>query len=184
MDLFAQAGKNRPNAVFGWDLFPRNLVGVDDLRDGTLLENYGQYFASNTPATAAQATDSIDDYGPYYVTKSYPSPSDAASVSLLALAEVTLRKRGKRTIQIDPTPNLSPDPFTGYFIGDVVPVWAGRELPPPTQIDFAPAFGNALRGGIRSVTLSRRVYGFQVDLADDIQETIKGLLLSDPNASA
>lgn len=183
MDLFGQAGKNRPGAVFGWDLFPRNLVGVDDLRDGTLVENYAQYFAGNAPTDAEQATDSVNDYGPYYVTKSYPAPADPASVSLVALAEVALRKRGKRTIQIDPSPDLAPDPFTRYGLGDVVAVWAGRYLPPPTSVGGEPKFGNSLRGGIRSTKLSRRIYGFQVDLADNIQETIRNLLLSDPNSS-
>lgn len=175
MNVYPQAGKERPNAVFGWDLFPRNLVGVDHLIDGTLIENYAQFFAGNKAAEPATSDSSIDQYGPYYVQQSYPGGSNAAAVSLLALAEVALRKNGKQTLVIDPTPDLAPDPFTQYFLGDTVEVWAGRTLSPS---------GNALRGGIRSYNLGvNRVYGFHIDLADSQQETVTNLLLTDPNAT-
>lgn len=177
MNVYGQAGSERPNAVFGWDLFPRNLVRVDHLFDGTLIENWAQFYAGNltTPLTPPlnPSRPSYDQYGPYFVQKNYPAGSSAPAVSLLAAAEVALRKAGKKTLQVNPSPGLAPDPFTQYFLGDVVPVWAGRPMPPS---------GNALRGGIRSFSLgTNRVYGFQVDLADDLQETVTGLLLTDPN---
>lgn len=186
LDLYAQAGSHRPNAVFGWDMFPRELVRIDDLRDGTQIENYAQFFADNTPATAESDSASIDKYGPYYVTKSFPAPADTDSVSLLALAEVALRKAGKQTIQIDPVPELqAPDPFVAYYLGDTVAVWGGRQLLPlggPGGGPFKP--GSALRAGVRSQSVgTHRVYGFEVDLADDLTETITNMLLSDPNST-
>lgn len=176
LNVYAQAGTQRHNAVFGWDLFPRNLVGVDDLHDGTLIENVAQYWAGNAAAAVQTSPGSIEKFGPYYVQKSYPPPANTAAVGLLALAEVALRKQGKRTVVVDATPELAPDAFTQYYLGDQVPVWAGRPLPPS---------GNALRGGIRSGAdpLPLRVYGFHVDLADDQQESVKQLLLTDPNES-
>src|SRR4029077_16033072 len=116
-----------------------------------------------------------DAYGPYWVQKNYSGPSDVAGVQLLAAAEVALRKNGKQTLQIDPTPERAPDPFTSWFLGDTVAVWAGRPMPPT---------GNALRGTVRSTTpATHRVYGFEIDLADDQVETVKNLLLTDPNAT-
>ena len=173
LNVYAQAGKARHSAVFGWDLFPRNLTAVDDLQDGTLIENVAQFWAGNVAASPQTNTASIAKFGPYYVQKSYPSPASPAAVSLLALAEVALRKQGKRTVVIDSTPELAPDAFTQFYLGDQVPVWAGRPLSPS---------GNALRGGVRATDpLGLRVYGFHVDLADDQQETITNILLTDPN---
>lgn len=181
MNVYAQAGSERPSAVFGWDLFPRNLVGVDHLLDGTQIENVAQFYAGNTAVPVAEATGSINTYGPYFVQKNYPNGSNSAAVQLLALAEVALRKKGKKTLVIEPAPELAPDPFTAWSLGDVVPVWAGRPMPPPAPLTGTAA-GNALRGGIRSYDLgTNRVYGFQVDLADDLEETVTNLLLTDPN---
>jgi len=183
MNVYKTAGKKRPNAVFGWDMFPRNLVGVDNLLDGTLIENYAQYWAGNKPVPAQQSTSSINKYGPYYVQRSYPAPSAVSAVELLALAEVALRKQGKKTLVIEPSPGLAPDPFTQWFLGDQVPVWAGRPMPPPPPLT-GNSVGNALRSAIRSRTLgANRVYGFVLDLSDDLQETVTGLLLTDPNES-
>lgn len=181
MNVYAQAGKNRPGAVFGWDMFPRNLVGVDHLQDGTLIENWGQFFAGNLAVHPAKNSDSIDKYGPYFVQKNYPAGSNAAAVSLLAQAELELRKAGKKTLTVSPTPVLAPDPFTQYGLGDVVPVWAGRPMP-PAGIPTGVAAGSALRGAIRSQELgANRVYGFEIDLSDDLQETVANILLTDPN---
>jgi hypothetical protein len=179
LNVYAEAGGDKPNAVFGWDMWPRNLVGVDALRDGTQIENWAQFYAGGLAAPKQSSSGSIDTYAPYWVQRNYSGPSDVAAVELLALAEVALRKKGKRTLQIDPTPERAPDPFTEYFLGDEVYVWAGRRL--------APA-GNALRGGVRSSSppappSPNRVYGFEVSLADDQVETITNLLLTDPNAS-
>ena len=175
MNVYAQAGSERPNAVFGWDLFPRNLVGIDHLYDGTLIENWAQFYAGNLAAPFEKSDGSIDIYGPYFAQKSYPAGANLPAVSLLAAAEVALRKKGKNTLVVDPAQGLAPDPFTNYYLGDIVPVWAGRPMLPN---------GNAFRGGIRSESLgTNRVYGFELDLSDDLQETVTNLLLTDPNAT-
>lgn len=184
LNVYSQAGSDRTGAVFGWDMFPRNLLGVDHLLDGTQIENWVQFFAGGIVAPHHTSSGSIHDFGPYFAQKNVTQGSSAA-VSLLALAELALRKRGKQTLVIDPTPELSPDPFTHYYLGDTVYPWAGRELPTPTTAGY----GTALRQGIRSKLPDPpapqispwRVYGFQVDLADDQVETITNLLLTDPN---
>jgi hypothetical protein len=175
----------KPGAVFGWDMFPRNLTGIDDLLDGTQLENWAQFFAGGIAADHASSSVSIGLYGPYFVQKNYSGPSNKASVDLLALAEVALRKRGKQTLQINPAPELAPDPFRSWYLGDTIAVWAGRQMPPvdPFRIP-GEVGGSALRHQVRtpSQPSNHRVYGFQVDLADDQVETISNVLLTDPGA--
>jgi hypothetical protein len=186
MNVYAQAGSDQPNAVFGWDMFPRNLIGIDDLLDGTQIENWVQFYAGGLVAPHASSTASIHAYGPYFAQKNI-TQGDSATVNLLALAEIALRKRGKQTLTVDPTPELSPDPFTQYFLGDTVYPWAGRDLPPfstpPPGLD---GYGNALRHAVRSgqAPSPHRVYGFQIDLADNQVETVTNLLLTDPDASS
>jgi hypothetical protein len=185
LNVYSQAGSDRTGAVFGWDMFPRNLVGVDHLLDGTQLENWVQFYAGGMVAPHAKSDSSIANFGPWFAQKNITQGSKSA-VSLLALAEVALRKRGKQTLTINPTPELSPDPFTKYYLGDTVYPWAGRQLPPNSSTGY----GTALRQGIRSKQVGSpavspwRVYGFQVDLADDQVETITNLLLTDPNAAS
>ncbi len=182
MSVYSQAGSDRTGAIFGWDMFPRNLLGVDDLLDGTQMENWVQFFAGGHVAPHAKSDSSINAFGPYFAQKTV-TQGDVSAVSLLALAEVALRKNGKQTLVIDPTPELSPDPFTAYMLGDTVRVWAGRQLPP----DTVDGYGVALRRGVNQDQYAApapwRVYGFQVDLANDLVETITNLLLTDPNTS-
>lgn len=183
LNVYSQAGSDRTGAIFGWDMFPRNVIGVDHLLDGTQLENWVQFYAGGLVAPYAKDDGSIDNFGPWFAQKNITQGSTAA-VNLLALAEVALRKRGKQTLTIDPTPELSPDPFTHYFLGDTVYPWAGRDLPPTSS----GGYGTALRQAVRSKQVGDpasspwRVYGFQVDLADDQVETITNLLLTDPNS--
>lgn len=177
----------KPGAVFGWDMFPRNLFGIDDLLDGTQIENWAQFFAGGLAADHASNAGSIDLYGPYFVSKNYSGPSDAPSVSLLALAEVALRKRGKQTLLINPAPELAPDPFTSWYLGDTVAAWAGRDMPPvePFRIP-GEVGGSALRHQVNTDTgqpSNHRVYGFQVDLPDDEVETVTQVLLTDPGTT-
>lgn len=193
LNVYNQAGSDQTGAIFGWDMFPRNVIGVDHLFDGTQLENWVQFYAGGlvapyasdppVPGSPPYTRGSIGAFGPWFAQKNITQGSTAA-VSLLALAEVALRKRGKQTLVIDPTPELSPDPWTRYFLGDTVRVWAGRDLPPASS----GGYGAALRQRVRSQPVGDppvspwRVYGYQVDLADDQVETITNLLLTDPNS--
>ncbi len=182
MNVYAQAGTDQHGAVFGWDMFPRNLVGFDDLLDGTQAENWVQFFAGGLVAAHHISQSSIDAFGPYFAQKNI-TQGDKDAVSLLALAEVALRKNGKQTLTIDPTPELSPDPFTRYFLGDTVRVWAGRDLSPVSDGLASYATRRRVASDQTQTPSPWRVYGFQVDLADDQVETITNLLLTDPNTS-
>jgi hypothetical protein len=183
LNVYLQAGGQKPGAMFGWDMFPRNLVGIDDLLDGTQIENWAQYMAGGIAAPKASSASSINLYGPYFVQKNYSGPANKASVNLLAEAEVALRKRGKQTLTIAPTPELAPDPFITWGLGDTVAVWAGRDMPPVLPYRHAGEVGgSAFRHAIRtpSQPSNHRVYGFQIDLGDDEVETVSSLLLTDP----
>jgi hypothetical protein len=195
LNVYNQAGDNQPGVVFGWDMFPRNVAALDDLLDGTQVVNWAQFFAGGGVATNpsgsgdpyhAQSDASIDDYGPYWALNNLAGPSEGAAVGLLSLAEVKLRNRGKQTLTIDATPERAPDPFTRYYLGDTVAVWGGRDLAPQSgPLSANNGYGSALRHAVRSLTepTNHRVYGFQVDLADDLTETITNILLTDPNPS-
>jgi hypothetical protein len=189
LNVYSQAGSDKTGATFGWDMFPRNLVGVDHLIDTTQLENWVQFFAGGIVAPHASSPASISHYGPYIAQKNITQGS-AAAVNLLALAEVALRKRGKETLTIDPAPERSPDPFTHYYLGDTVYVNAGRNLRPSSSVPVGDnKYGIALRQGVRSTPVGTpavspwRVYGFQIDLANDLTETVTNLLLTDPNST-
>lgn len=199
MNVFNQAGQDQKNAVFGWDVFPNNLVGIDILRDGTQTENWVQFYAGGLAALFASSPPSsefpvgyhdgsIGQFGPYFAQKNISGPSDTTSVELLALAEVALRKNGKTTLTVDPAPEIAPDPFIDWFLGDTVYVWAGRNMKEGISADSVP--GNSLRQPIKSIPVGDpavspwRVYGFQIDLANDLTETVTNLLLTDPNTQS
>lgn len=193
MNVYNEAGSNRTNAVFGWDMFPHNLTDIDDLLDGTQVVNWAQFFAGGQIATSpsgsgdpyhAQSDASINDYGPYWGLDNLAGPSESPAVGLLSLAEVKLRNRGKQTLTISATPERAPDPFNAYYLGDEVAVWGGRDLPPQSgPLEFNDGYGSALRHKVQTLSepSAHRVYGFQVDLADDQTETITNILLTDPN---
>jgi hypothetical protein len=179
LSVYSQAGSAKNNAVFGWDKFPRTLVGISRLLDGTQMANVGQFYAGGLSVPQQTDAISIAEYGQYWLQRNYPSPASSSAVALVALAEVALRKKGKRTLTIDPTPELSPDPFTDYFLGDLIPVWAGRP-----QAGGGYSFREILTPGSESTgewTNPQRVYAIPISLDDDQVETVTRMLLTDPN---
>lgn len=176
LNVYATVGKRQPNAIFGWGKFPKNLVAADNLIDGTQLANYAQYFAGQAAAPAATEGTSIDAYGPYWQIKSYPSPASVDAVGLIAAADAALQRNGKQTVVVDPTPELAPDPFTQYFLGDEVSLVIGT-----TTKGGGSSFRSRFVGGLANK--SHRVYALQISLADDLTETVTNLLLSDPDSA-
>jgi hypothetical protein len=181
LNVYAQAGAQKPGAVFGYDAFPHSALGISRLIDGTQLENYAQYYSGGLAVTPQVDTPSIDAHGPYWTQKSYTSPSSSPAVELVAAAELALRKQGKWTITVDPTPERSPDPFTEYFLGDQVPLWGGV---PTLGVGYTTRvrFSAGEPDGSGGWTNPHRVYAIPITLADDETETVTQLLLADPNA--
>lgn len=182
LSIYNEAGQARNDAVFSWDKFPRSLVGVNRLNDGTQMANTAQFFVEGIPVTQALDSASRTEYGAYWSQRAYPGPPtpfNRIAVSLLAQAQVALRKKGRRTITIDPAPERSPDPFTEYGLGDRVPVYAGRPLE-----GNGSSFRAVLNPGEPAGdewSNPQRVYAIPISLDADQVETVTQLLLTDPN---
>lgn len=187
LNVYNLAGSPKPAAIFSWDRFPNTLVGVDRVYDGTQMETVGQYYAGSTAADQATDLAAITKYGQYWAQKSFPAPASLSAVALVALADVALRSKGKRTLTVDlspasvdfdsPQPSLSP--WEDYFLGDQVPVWAGR----PT-VGGGCSIREPITPGVSSGgewTDPQRIYAIPISLDDDQEETVTQLLMTDPN---
>lgn len=180
LSIYTISGSVRNSAIFSWDKMPHSLVHIDRLEDGTQMVNVGAFTANGLSATQATDADSISAYGQYWLQTNYPAPSSKSAVSLLALAKVALRKRGKMTLTVDPDPERGPNPFIEYGLGDRVPVYAGRPMP-GGGVSFRKPLtpGDVVDG---AWTNPQRVYGFNVGLDNDQVETVTQLLLTDTNS--
>lgn len=180
LSIYQTAGSVKNAAIFSWDKMPRSLSGIDRLTDGTQMINVAQFYANGLSATQQTDASSVAAFGQYWAQQNYPAPSAKSAVSLLAAAKVALRRRGKMTLTVQPDPDRSPDPFTEYYLGDRVPVWAGR-----AQAGGGSSFRAPLTPGDETAgawTNPQRVFGFNVTLQNDQSETVTDLLLTDSNS--
>ncbi len=162
LNVYEQAGSQRNAAIFAWDLPSRSLTQIDDLYDGTIRANKVQYFSGQGGPPVAVQTDapSVATYGQYWATQFFPGQNVPAAVVALAQQQLSLRANGQRTVTISPAPERSPLPFTEYYLGDTVPVYAS----------------DALRG---TVSGYQRIYGIPISISDDATEEIRQLLTSE-----
>lgn len=172
LSIVAQAGTVRESAIFGWDSFPRSLVGINRQYDGSKRVNVFKGFAGQggvtDGGTAGQDipeeidTYSIDTYGEYWAQQFFPQYGTAAGIiaveSLIARA-VALAANGQTTLVISPAPARSPSPFTDYDLGDRVPVRARSAFRDPMLVDAY-----------------QRVYGIPIEISDDALETVRQIL--------
>lgn len=166
LSVYAKAGDDKPNAIFAWDKPGRSLTGIERVQDGTAMANKILFYTGNgTPAALQSATASIAKYGQYWLEKSISDEYVTSAVQLLAQAELRLRRQGKTTLTIDPTPIRAPEPFRDYYLGDRVPVYASNRLRLALE---------------NTVDDARRVYGIPIVLDDDGAESIDKLLISSP----
>lgn len=162
LNVYGQAGSERDAAIFAWDLPSRSLTQIDDLFDGSVRANKVQYFSGQggPPVTLQTNAPSVATYGEYWATQFFPGQNVPAAVVALAQQQLTLRKNGQRTVTISPAPERSPRPFTEYYLGDRVPVYAS----------------NSMR---QAVSGYQRIYGIPISISDDATETIRELLTSE-----
>lgn len=180
LNVYRLAGSAKNDAIFAWDKMPHSLTGIDRLLDGTQMVNKAQYYANALSAPAATDAASIAAYGQYWEQQNFPPPSSKDAVSALAAAQVALRRRGKMTLTVDPDPERGPDPFTEYYLGDRVPVYAGRTQAGGGVSLRAPLSPGDVVDG--AWTNPQRVYGIPITLDNDQVETVSKLLLTDSSS--
>jgi hypothetical protein len=163
LNIVPKYGSYVPEQVFGWDLAPRNLVGVSKLVDGTERINKVQYFGGKAGApvttTPVKDTNSIARYGIYEEYQWFPDavwPWQYVMAANAAAFELAFRLNGQITYQIRPVAERSPRPFQDYFLGDWFPVYWDDHLREATK-------------------LVQRVTGFDIDINDDSLESVSSL---------
>ncbi len=177
LNVYKQAGTVKDEQIFAWNTPGRSLVGLTRQQDGSDRANRLEFQAGQGGvAGAAPAVDDLDSqlkYGVYEAQQFFPSVTGVSAVAVvtsLAEQQLELRKNGKETVTLSPTPERSPRPWQDYELGDRVPVWASAQ-------GFRQALGVAVDGTLVE-TQYQRIYGWTANLSDDALETISPLLTS------
>lgn len=172
LNIFVQAGQQRPSAVFAWDLPSRSLTSISRLLDGTQIANRVQYFQNDGTPVDLQtpSPDTAAQYGQWWILGTLAQGTNRPYGNLLGLAQAQLQRAGRRTVQISPSPQRSPVPFLEYNLGDNIPVYASKRL----RQQLSPA-GPASGTGFLA---DERIYGFTLDIDDSGVETVSSMLIS------
>jgi hypothetical protein len=146
---------------FRWDLSPWSAAAISRLLDGAQMGNVIQFYngQGGPPVTRKTDAGSVAKYGQYWAQQFFPSQTDKVAVEALAAAQRALRRYGKQTITLDPTPEIAVYPFTSYFLGDTVRVRAS----------------SALRDALNTTL---RVQSIPIKISDNALEQVIALLVS------
>lgn len=162
LNVYAEAGVDRPNVVFGWNKGPRSLTNDNRDIDGTLRQNNIRYHlqaqedSSEVTVTVTGAA-SVARFGDYWGTQYFPAADQEETIQ--GYADETFAEVGenKRVVSIGPMPERSPDPFVDYSPwGDYVKVEASNAF-------------RATQSG------SQRVTGLTLEISDNALETVRDL---------
>lgn len=166
MNVYVQAGAVQDAAVFSWDV-GRSVVGISSLLDGDQMANDVQFFngPGGPPVAPAVDTASQSRYGFWGAQQFFPAQIQEVAVEAMAEFQLELRKQGKRTVTLSPSPLTSPIPLLDYNLGDRVPVYATDRLRQP--IPWA-----------TDTTAYSRIYGIPITLSDDGVEQVSRLVTS------
>jgi hypothetical protein len=178
-NVYTQAGSPKDDAIFAWDKPSRSLVGISRLIEGGVSRgNEVKYFAGQGGSAPGGQTipvqedaASVTKYREYWQQQFFPGQNVAAAVLQLAAAQLALAANGKITVAISPAPERSPSPFTDYFLGDRVPVYASNRFRAPIP---------ALDESSSDTNNYQRVYGIPLQIADDATEEITQMLTAIP----
>lgn len=167
LNTYVQQGSEKDGAIMSWDSPSKSLVAISRLLDGSQLANNVQFYNGQGGPPVALQTDaaSVAKYGSYWGQQFQPVEITSQAVIALAQMQLLLRQIGRRTLTVNPAPERSPEPFTEYFLGDLVPVYATNRLrqPIPTPSE---------------TTNYQRVYAIPIDISDNALETVTQLLTS------
>ena len=162
LNVWIRQGSHRYNSPFGWDEFPKNVVQIDRVRDGTIRANSIQYYAGQGGPAVPLKEDltSIDKYGLYFEQRFWPGQESVGVIA--AMAEIALANiaNGQVTFTLNPAAERAPIPLVEYAIGDEVPLYASHRLREPVD------------------EFSLRVISIPIVIGDDQLERVQTLLVS------
>lgn len=123
----------QPEAIFGWDRWPRSLVGITRQQDGEQRANVLQYYAGigGVPILPYSDVGSIVTYGEYWEQQHIAATAREAIVTKMAQKELALRASGKFSYTLTPAAERAPLPLKEYNIGHLVNAYASRRLRQP-----------------------------------------------------
>jgi hypothetical protein len=168
LSVYARAGAPRYGSVFGWDRFPRSLTNITCVTDGTLRANMMQWYAGQggVPVGERINTPSINRYGVYYEQNFVVDETEPAAVQPMVEKALALLRNGQTTYTLSPASERAPSPFTDYWLGDTVPVWASRN------------FREVIEGEML------RIESIPITIGDDHLERVDSLLVAVDNVVA
>lgn len=160
------AGVDRPQAVFAWQVPPRTLKGITRLEDGNETVNVLVAIgADDGKGDAVRYTyrdqASVNDIGEFWDTQTWSFAKDAATLAALAAAYVKKRTQGLFTYSVKPQRG-SPMAFDDFGKSDTVRVWSSWRL----------------RNGFR---MSMKVNGWDIELDDEDHEILTSVYVEDPS---
>ena len=132
LSVYNLAGSVVPASPMAWGEYTRVATTADRQHDGTpgAFINEAYYYAGQAgfPVGLVQNGISVAKYQPYRATQFFPNQPQGEVVQAFAQQALSLQKQGKRTFTVDPDPMRAPAPFTGYNLGDRIPLLAPNDL--------------------------------------------------------
>jgi hypothetical protein len=132
LSVYNLAGEVAPGSPIAWGQFNRSSPTADREHDGTpgAFINQAFFYAGQGGAEVGLIENrlSVAKYQPYRTTQFFPQQPRGDVVQAYARQTVILQQQGKRTFTLTPDPLRAPAPFTGYDLGDRIPVLAPNTL--------------------------------------------------------
>ena len=165
LSIYVSSGSPKYDAVFGYDCWPKSLVGLDRLTDGLERVNHIQFNAGQggAPVDPYEDAASLARFGRYFSQQFFPGQVSVPAVEAMARRVLSLEAQGQRTYALSPAAERAPIPFEEYFRDDTVRVCA--------------------RGAFREeLDEMLRVESLPLVIDDDQLERVAGLLVSEAGA--
>lgn len=173
MSAISKRGKDKSSSVvFAYGLAPYNVTNWSRTRNTDQMANDITLVGgkSNHLLFSAEATASVTKYHRYNDIMTLTDVTQQEFVDALGTELIALRKKPREIIAIEPTPERAPQPFTDYFLGDIVKV----------KCEVKPALPTGSHQIINGV---QRIYGLLIQVDDNGYEKVGQLVCSPDRAS-
>lgn len=162
LETYPQAGIVRDSVHMAWDKPGRNVIAIDNQRDGSGRENAIRYHYGQGGDAAATIDDVASQarFGTYFAEKFFPGQTAQAAVELMAEKALLAATLGKRTVVVSPSPQRAKQPLIDYLPGDRIAVAASANL-------------------LEAMDTTQRVLSIPIQIDDNGTESVNGLLFTD-----